>query len=280
MKKSITILLVLVASYGWSQTYKTKFDESLSSQGINTVIVSNVYGAVDIQGTGGDQIDIVADVVMRGNNDDQLQKLKNGVTLGVERLSDTLLIYSKVAWLCDRYLCKKNCHFRWDSDEDGEFNFDFAVNLPEGLNVEAATVNDGDIQVIDVSGRVSVDNVNGSIHLLRVSNVVKATTINGELTAQFNRAPTVPGRFYALNGDITSEFPNDLSADIGFKSFNGEFFTDFEFAKSNSPAVLKVNDSRSGTKYKLEEKSAISVGGGGVALMFETLNGNMYVKRK
>ncbi len=280
MKKSITILLVLVASYGWCQTYKTRFDESLAAQGINTVIISNVYGAIDIQGNYGDQIDVVADVVMRGNNDEQLQKLKNGVTLGVERLSDTLLIYSKVAWLCDRYLCKKNCNFRWDSDEDGEFNFDFAVNLPEGLNVEAATVNDGDIQVIDVSGRVSVDNVNGSIHLLGVSNVVKATTINGELTAQFNRAPTVPGRFYALNGDITSEFPNDLSADIAFKSFNGEFFTDFPFARSEKASELKVRESGSGTKYKLEEKSGISVGGGGIELKFETLNGNMYVKRK
>ncbi|MEQ9297666.1 MAG: hypothetical protein RIF33_03840 [Cyclobacteriaceae bacterium] len=280
MKKHITILLLLVTSYGWCQTYKTKFEESLAAQGINTVIISNVYGAVDIQGTKGDQIDVSADVLMRGNDDKQLEKLKNGVTLGMERLSDTLLIYSKVAWLCDRYLCKKNCHFHWNSDEDGEFLFDFAVSLPKGLNVEAATVNDGDINIFDISGRVSVDNVNGSINLHGVSNVVKARTINGELTAQFDKAPTVPGSFYALNGDITSEFPNDLSADIGFKSFNGEFFTDFAFAQSDKTSELKVSESGSGTKYKLEEKSGISVGGGGVALKFETLNGDMYVKRK
>lgn len=280
MKKYITALLLLISSYGWCQTYKTTFEESLSAQGINTVIVSNVYGAVDIQGTKGGQIDISADVFMSGNDDKQLEKLKNGVTLGMEWLSDTLLIYSKVAWLCDRYLCKKNCHFRWDSDEDGEFNFNFSVSLPEGLNVEAATVNDGDINLFDISGRVSVDNVNGSINLDGVSNVVKASTINGELTAQFNKSPTLPGSFYALNGDITSEFPNDLSADIDFKSFNGEFFTDFAFAQSDKTSELKVSESRSGTKYKLEEKSGISVGGGGVELKFETLNGNMYVKRK
>jgi DUF4097 and DUF4098 domain-containing protein YvlB len=280
MKNSITVLLLLVSSYGWCQTYQTTFEEAVSAQGINTVIISNVYGEVDIQGTNGEQINISADVNMSGRNDAQLNRLKSGITLGMERFSDTLLVYSKVAWIPERYLCKKNCHFNWSSNEDGEFNFDFTVSLPEGLNVEAATVNDGDINIYDISGRISVDNVNGSINLEGVTDVVKARTINGELTAQFDKAPTVPGSFYALNGDIRSAFPDDLSADIDFKSFNGEFFTDFGFTPSDLASELKVSESRSGTKYKLEERSGISVGGGGVALRFETLNGNMYIKRK
>lgn len=280
MKQIITSLLLLMTSVGWSQSYQTTFEEIVDTKGINTVIVSNIFGPIEISGHSNETIDISAEVDMYGRNQVQLDKLKNGLFLGIKQLSDTLLIYVKAPWIHERYLCHKNCGFQWNTDEDGEFLFDFTVRLPKDLNVEAATINNGDINITDISGRLSVDNVNGSINLLGVENVVKAHTINGELTAQFTNAPTMGGSFYALNGDITSTFPVDLSADIGFKSYNGEFFTDFDFAHSNQSAVLKVNESRSGTKYKLEEKSSIIVGSGGVALMFETLNGNMYVKRK
>ncbi len=280
MKNTFTVILILISGWGWCQTYETNYEESVDTDGVNTVIVSNVYGSIEVRGSQGSQIDVSADVEMIGRNQAQLDRLINGISLGMERLSDTLLIYSKVEWLCDRYLCKNNCHFQWNSDKDGEFYFDFKVSLPEELNIETATVNDGDINIYDVSGRVSADNVNGSIHLEGVSNVVKASTINGQLTAQFDNAPTLAGRFFALNGDINSIFPSALSADIGFKSLNGEFFTDFDFAYDKTPAKLKVRNNGASTKYKLEDRSAITIGGGGVELSFETLNGNMYVKRK
>ncbi|MEM8893813.1 MAG: hypothetical protein AAGC88_04490 [Bacteroidota bacterium] len=273
----ISVFAIALSGNLLAQKYSTTFEESIDTQGISTVIISNVYGAIDAA-AGSDKIEVIADVNMSGRNQAQLDRLESGISLGIERWADTLLVYNKAPWLCERYLTK-DCHYQWNSRTDGDYRFDIKVSLPANLNLEAATVNHGDITIEGMTGLVSADNVNGSIKLKEILNVADARTINGQLEVKFKAAPSVAGNFYALNGDITSEFPEDLSAEIFFKSFNGDFFTDFDFSTNKNAAQVKVNESRSGTTYKIEEKTSISVGGGDVPLSFETLNGNMYVKR-
>jgi hypothetical protein len=62
---------------------------------------------------------------------------------------------------------------------------------------------------------------------------------------------------------------------------NGEFYTDFQNVQVMPSRVTKSeNKSGSGTTYKLSKNSDIRFGTGGKTFKFETLNGNVYIKKQ
>ena len=61
---------------------------------------------------------------------------------------------------------------------------------------------------------------------------------------------------------------------------NGEFYTDFPNAEVLPSTVTKTQkENDHGTTYKLNKNTAVRIGNGGKTFKFETLNGNIYIKR-
>ena len=57
---------------------------------------------------------------------------------------------------------------------------------------------------------------------------------------------------------------------------NGELFTDFDINKQ----FMETNKETSGkAKYKYEAKPVVQIGNGQVDFDFETLNGNVFIKK-
>jgi hypothetical protein len=62
---------------------------------------------------------------------------------------------------------------------------------------------------------------------------------------------------------------------------NGDFFTDFPQVELLPAAVTKVREKNgNGTVYKLNTITAVRFGKGGKTFKFETLNGNVYIKKQ
>ena len=62
---------------------------------------------------------------------------------------------------------------------------------------------------------------------------------------------------------------------------NGEFYTDFDNVQVMPSKVTKTESKGSGgTVYKLSKNSDIRFGAGGKLFKFETLNGNVIIKKQ
>jgi hypothetical protein len=62
---------------------------------------------------------------------------------------------------------------------------------------------------------------------------------------------------------------------------NGQYYTDFPNAEILPARVTKTQSSEGGsTTYKLNKNSDVRIGAGGKTFKFETLNGNIYIKKQ
>ena len=105
---------------------------------------------------------------------------------------------------------------------------------------------------------------------------------NGNLTVNYITAPKGPSEYYTLNGKLQVTYPATLSAVCQFKSWNGAFYTEFENAEV-LPVIVTKNEERRDAKtiYKLNIAKRVQIGSsGGPLYKFETMNGNIYVKKQ
>lgn len=129
---------------------------------------------------------------------------------------------------------------------------------------------------------VVVKNVIGSVRVTghdadRVE--MKATeTVRGDLQASFERAPGGPMSFKTVNGNVDVTFPESLSAELGFATMNGDVFTDFD-VDALSPPPPEPTRKRGANFVRANRNTAFRVGSGGDRHSFNTLNGNIYVRK-
>ncbi len=128
---------------------------------------------------------------------------------------------------------------------------------------------------------LQINNVNEGITLANVRGTTSAHTVNGDITSII--LPTLPGQssYYTINGNINVSYQPDLSADLQFKSMHGEFYTDFPMQNYCRHSTTKKQEKMDGEiVYKLNTTTSVRFGKGGKIFRFETLNGNVYIKKQ
>lgn len=245
--------------------------------------IYNLEGSIKVQGYAGDKIVIEVDETIGGKDKEILEQGKKEVKLGFEQVGDSVVAYIMEPW-------DTRPHDWRDGDDDWRWHhrrieyrcvLNYTVKVPYSTNVRVGTVNNGDITVKDVAGKLNVSNVNGGIDIANAKNTTRATTVNGDLNVSYLSNPTEPSSYYTLNGRLTVAFQPNLSADLQFKSMNGAFYTDFDNTQLMAPTVVKNQQTReNGTVYKLNKDTQLRIGSGGRLFKFETLNGNIYIKKQ
>jgi DUF4097 and DUF4098 domain-containing protein YvlB len=254
----------------------------------NVLYLSNINGAINVEGHAGSKILIEAKKTIIAKTTERLEQGMSEISVEVIDRYDTMIVYMKGP--CGDFSNKRShrngryrnqqWHYNWNNCQElYDFVIDYTVKVPYDLNLYLSTINEGDIEVSGVGAALDTHNINGSISLKGIQSRVVAHTINGEVDLDFDKNPTLDSKFYSLNGDIVANFKPGLSADMSFKSFNGEFFTNLNTVK-HLPMKMEKTATRNkkGIEYKLDGKSMMRARNGGVYLDFETFNGDVYVK--
>lgn len=243
--------------------------------------IRNVNGGVEVEGYDGTQVILELVIQITSNDLLEIEKGKRELELGEYRYDDELILTMKAPFVRDYIENGRVRGMQIQRDEkDYRFKYTFRVKVPRNINVDASTVNKGDIRIEQVSGRLATRNVNGDIMVRNAREIEEASTVNGDIDVSFFANPEKNGKFNTINGDITLELKRDLSAQILAKSMQGEFFSAFDF--TYMPPIVEVNESRrrNATEYKIGSSTQIQIGEGeGPDLRFETLTGNVYLKR-
>jgi len=289
MKKIIMILLCLpllsdAQSFTDKVTLELKFEKASSS---NTLVLANINGSMKVQGYDGDKILIEAERTIKAKTDARLEQGKKEMQLQQIDRVDTLIVY--VGGGCNHFGYRTNRRrnngwsYHWDCNDGNcnppyDYTFNFTVKVPNGINVEVSTVNEGSVTVESVKGKVKAENVNGAIRLTALAGQTYASTINGDVDVDYSLNPNQDSRYYSLNGDINALFVKGLAANVNFKSFNGALYTNVQKLEG-LPAMIEKKQEEKGTSLKIG-RNRFKIGSGGALLDFETFNGDVIVKEK
>jgi DUF4097 and DUF4098 domain-containing protein YvlB len=123
--------------------------------------------------------------------------------------------------------------------------------------------------------------VNAEISITNARGTTYAHTINGDVSVNYLINPPGESTYYTINGNIHISYKPDLSADLQFKTMHGDLYTDFPDAVLMPASVTKIQEKKDkGTVYKLNTITSVRFGKGGKTFKFETLNGNVYIKKQ
>ena len=175
-------------------------------------------------------------------------------------------------------------------EDDNMVNIDAGISQVKMITVkvpsnttelEASTVNDGNITIKDVSGQIEINNVNGWIHCEGASGSVVANTVNGDVIVGFKSVnPQAAMAFSTLNGKVDVTFPANLKAKLKLKAEQGDVFSDFDVTIEKGQTQIDKSDGGHMYKINIDDWVYGSVGGGGPEIMMKTTNGSVYVRKE
>ena len=301
--KNLTFVFILFLSFStFAQEHtevikkELQFDKRSDD---NLLIINNVNGNITVEGYNGSTILIEVEKMIKGKNQRKLAQGKEEVQVGVHEEGNDILVYMKTPCTDVKSKMDDDGKWHWRTWKNNcnwgngiHFNLDYVIKVPFDTNIELSTVNDGEIVVKDVSGKVDANNINGGISLQQISGKTHAHSINGDVDIKYSKNPTEDSRYYSLNGDINAYYQKGLAATMTFESFNGDFFTNLDDVTMLPTVIQKIKvkdkgkkkyknkkkNKNKGIKYKIGGKSKMQVRDGEVLLDFETFNGNVYIK--
>jgi hypothetical protein len=237
------------------------------------VVVKNIFGPVHVIGYDGSRVEMRATETVHGDLQSDIERARAELALRTESEPGRVVIRVQSIG-ADGQPCS-NCRSGWDSGYSVEY--DIEVRVPRGAELEVATINDGDVIVEDVDGDFELRNVNGAVRLVRAGGSGSVHTVNGDVDASFARAPVEPTSFKTVNGELDVTFPPTLSAELAFHTLQGDVFTDFDVESLSTPPEVRRDRGR--YFMNTNRNSAFRIGTGGERYSFNTLNGDIFVRK-
>ncbi len=288
MKKRIVGVFFAVAAMAQVvNAQKKEFKEDIqkelafsSASDENVLVVQNLDGSIAVEGYDGDKVQVVVEKRIWARSDEKLEKGKSEIGVKVLQEGNTWVVHADVPNMeyKNGHLTSIDCHTYIQPAYEHRLNF--KVQLPRNTKLIVGAINNGEIEVSNTRGSyLKANNVNGGIALKNVTGQTEVHAINGEVKISYATNPTAASTYYALNGDIEITYQKDLSAAIAFKSMNGELFTDFDIAKQYAKTSKNNSGKGSGATYKYEARPIVQIGSGALFHDFETLNGDVIIKK-
>jgi hypothetical protein len=286
MKKNLLLLLLVGVSLAvQAQSQKETIKKTGSFQGAtaNRVLsVENIQGDVLVEAYKGSQVMLEAEKIISAKDQAEVTKGMRELQVKMVEAGDSIYVYLEAPFIDRKKGKGRSFNMNVDMDDDDyRYQVNMTLKVPADIRLLVSTVNNGEIRVSQVQGDIKARHVNGPITLTGVRGKADANTVNGPIDVSFAQDTPLASAFKTINGEVKVYYPGKLNGNLSFKSMHGEFFTDLDNLELQ-PAKVVRNTSQRGaqTVYKIEKGQRYKAGKGGAELSFETLNGNIYLKKK
>jgi hypothetical protein len=284
MKKNLfTALLIMVLPMAASAQSQ---EETIHKTGIfpigsktRVLSVDNIQGFVHIEAYAGDKVELTAEKKITAQNQPDVTKGMEEVQVKLNQSGDSIYVFVEAPFVIRK---KKPGRQLIINLEDSRYNYEVNLTLrvPANVNLVVSSVSNGDIKVENITGNINARHVNGPITLTGVAGNAQATTVNGRIDVFYKANPTADARFKTINGNVNVHYAPQINANVAFKTLNGQFYTDLSEVELMPVQVVKNSEGRGeGTIFRINKSNSYKIGAGGPALSFETLNGNIYLKK-
>jgi hypothetical protein len=274
----VLVATVLDASRrNWTAEAREAFHYTFSSD--KTLDVDNVDGAIQVVGDNGNTIRVEGERIARGEDQQALDRAKRDVKLDVNEKDGVAQFYVNGPFRDNGHSSADHGFHEHFDEHEYEVTYNFTVHVPRDTGLRLRTVN-GDVGTEDTRGKFDIHGVNGSVTMTGVAGSGTLRTVNGRTTVSFRENPREASDFQTVNGAIEASFPPNFSADLRLKTVNGQAYTDFD-ATALLPSTAQAGDRRNGKfVYRANHTSSVRIGSGGPELSFETVNGDIRIKKE
>lgn len=276
MKSIVFITLALGVCLSAAETSR----EERTFPAAAKLTIDNLSGGIAVTGYSGKEIRMEAVRTVDADSAERYEAARREVKLDISQQADALKILVDGPFRCHCNDGNNSIQWRGRSENGYDVRYEFHLQVPYSTEVDLRTINHGDLMVEKVTGDFVLRNVNGGIELREAGGSGKATTVNGPVRATFARNPERELGFKSVNGKIDLSFPDGLKAEVRLKTLNGGMFTDFEAEAAPLAAAASTEQSNGRFVYRRDHSAAVRIGGGGPALTLETLNGNIYIRKR
>ncbi|REE00564.1 hypothetical protein C7460_105193 [Marinoscillum furvescens DSM 4134] len=244
-----------------------------------SIVVDNVFGSVNVLGSTANEVTYSVKKKLAADSKSALQKGWDEITMEVIKRNDSILFFLKAPYICSKWTgCSKGNN--WDGGPEGyTFQFDVMLEVPSYADLHVSTVDRGSITIEKVSGELAAFHVNGEVTLRDAVEVTEARSVNGNVTVYYNSVPRSDGLFSSINGKLRVFTAEGLNARVAAKSMNGQFYTSFAHELIPPKLTKTVQKNGSKTSFRLDESYGIQIGKNGPLLNFETLNGDIFLRK-
>jgi hypothetical protein len=250
-----------------------------SGSGVPTIDVRAMSGPVHVSGYDGRDVEIEARTTISAEDDGAAGEAERDVTLDTKEDGSTVEAVVRESGRAGCGESESSRRRAWWDRRRYEVSVDLTIRVPAGARVRLCTVNSHDVRVDGTSGDFDIQNVNGAIVLDNVRGSGRVTTVNGRVEATFAEAPRAESLFKTVNGEIAVTLPAATSANLRLKTQHGGVFTDFDVVPEPIQATPSKELRNGRYVYRFDGYSAVRIGRGGPELTFETLNGDVRVRR-
>jgi hypothetical protein len=281
----ILVLSMAVVSLGAADRYTVHRETTarktlrFSGSGVPTIDVRAGSGPVRVSGYDGRDVDIEARTEISAEDADAAAEAERNVILDTKEDGATV---EAVVRESGRAACGESMNSRppaWWDQRRYEVSVDLTIRVPAGTRLRLCAVNSHEVHVDGTSADFDIQNVNGAIVLDNVRGSGRATTVNGRVEANFAEAPRAESLLKTVNGEVAVTLPAATSANLRLKTQHGGVFTDFDVVPEPTRATPSRELGNGQYVYRFDGYSTVRIGRGGPELTFETLNGDVRVRR-
>jgi hypothetical protein len=222
----------------WSKTYPIAQNGRLE--------LVNMDGLIEVLATDGQQIEVRAERIARGNTDEAAKELLKQVQIKDSATPDLVRIET---------VLPSSTGF----GRRGEVRYHLKV--PAGLSVRLRNTN-GQVRVEGIRGDVRAETTNGGVKGRDLSGTVEASTTNGGVDLEMNALAAGGIKAETVNGGVQLTVPENVRAQIRATCVHGGV----------NISGLTVDGETSRTRVEGR------VNGGGPSIALETTNGGITVR--
>src|SRR5579872_6576285 len=170
------------------------------------VLVQNLYGDVSI--TAWDRDEVVVEATKRATDSRRLDDAQ----IVIEPSAGVISIRTQYA----------------GADAEHPASVEYRIMVPRHATLEQVKLVNGGLSISGVTGPVTASSINGSITAEKLEGQAVLSTINGHLTAGFNRvSPSQPISLSSVNGPIKLSIPSGAHANVSARNQSGGIASDF-----------------------------------------------------
>ncbi len=265
---------IFSASRDWNTEAREPFHYSFS--GDRTIDVDNVNGTIQVTGDGGNTIRVEGERVTHARDRDAVDRAGREVKLDVNERGGIAQLYVNGPFRGNNRTSDYHGFHSHSDANDYEVDYNFNIHVPRETELRLRSVN-GEMKTDQTSGKFDLHSVNGAVGMTAIAGSGAVNVVNGRIRIAFRENPKAPSEFHSVNGAIEATFPPNLSADLRLSTVNGQAYTDFDAsALANAPLAQNGNGK---FVYKSDRLTRVRIGSGGPELKFETVNGDIRIKK-
>jgi DUF4097 and DUF4098 domain-containing protein YvlB len=145
--------------------------------------------------------------------------------------------------------CGLSIHTRYSGSDTGHLaSVEYRITVPRAATLDQVKLINGGLSISGLSGSVTASAVNGSIRAERLGGHADLSTVNGRLSADFNRISSANQiSLRSINGPITLSIPSGAGANLNARNQSGGIESEFgQAVRGDSGQELHTRVNRGG----------------------------------